>query len=1349
MKRALSLVLAAALVLGSVPAGFAATSTAGETLKGYGLVAGDTNGNLNEDKTITRGEMMVVLARLLGKFEEAKAYSIPSTSKDVAGHWAANYIAYAEKEGWTAGKGNGMFDPQGTVTLQEVSVFMLKALGYTADWNTAVKAATDLGLLKEVVATDAAAKVLRSDVFTSALNTINTPVKDSTVKLGEKLGVLKPVVVAEKVDVKSAVALNSKVVEVALNTAIKTVDAKAFTVKDAAGAAIAVTAASLAGYDTAGKTVLLTLEKDTTAGTLYTLTAEGKNVNFGGKSADTTKPTVTKVESVDYNQVKVVFSEAVKLESVKAAFAKKYADKAALATTAVAYDGADTLVFTTADQADATLYGATIEAAADLAGNVMDKDDAKTFIGTAKSTADQTVKSAKALDYKTVYVEFGTNLDAATLVAANFVVEEAYGTKAKVDVASVKIAAAADATEFNAAYTSSSTPSASTAAKKGAVITLTGELKDSTLYKVTAANVKTAYGKSLSSTASETYTTFGGVAKPAADSLTYVVAPKSNTEVTLTFTNKLDKATAETVANYAVAKAYGDKAALAVTKATLSSTNSKVVTLTTAAQASELYKLTVTNVKDIYGNSIKTTSDANITSFGGQAVAAKITSVTAAVDSSDNTKLVLTFDQSVASDATDVSKYSIDNGIGYPNKAAISSSNAKVVNLTVPKTVEGKIYTITVKGLNNADGVAMATDGVKTTFAGKGVSATKSEIVAVMATDNQTLQVYFDRDVTDATIDGQIWDSSNNTLKSGALTIVNANALNSGLSYDLSLATEFAYQDATNKNVLTVRIATDNAFKTLLANQTVMKLTGATAKVVNTAALDFAPNTAEPTMPEIVNVMATDKKTIRVYFSQAIEDISKTANLTATKFTLAGAADGTNAIAVAVSSIVKIDSMTYDLVLAADLDSATTNVSNGKAFLRIATAGSTTFSGVNADYVTDKTGFVELKETATGVVAKEFGVSSTAVTADSIKDISILAKDKRTLQVYFPEKMNSTDVQTAANYRLVQNTTGTVAVTVLTPSYAVYNSTDNSVMLYFANDIANATTDGTTKLSNFYLAINGAVANAANLKTVKDEVTTITGGVYTNGLVRQFAISTTSVEIPKVASVSVSDDRYSMTVTFSKAVKKNGANDFGTADTYTAADVDSIVKGTAQFEGGSLAAFGAADIASGALSADHKELTITFKVKLAAGSTGTITTVGATANELKDRTGTAYAVTGDDAATLTFGVAASLFADTTAPLALAVADSTTSFKVVSATSITIKFNEKLDASKFTANAANGFAVAGGASALTKAELGADGVTVTLTGTGFVAATTTVAYTAGTLTDVSGVALATFTPVTTQ
>jgi hypothetical protein len=97
--------------------------------------------------------------------------------------------------------------------------------------------------------------------------------------------------------------------------------------------------------------------------------------------------------------------------------------------------------------------------------------------------------------------------------------------------------------------------------------------------------------------------------------------------------------------------------------------------------------------------------------------------------------------------------------------------------------------------------------------------------------------------------------------------------------------------------------------------------------------------------------------------------------------------------------------------------------------------------------------------------------------------------------------------------------------------------------------------------------------------------------------------------------------------------------------------------------------------------------------------------------------------------------------DATVPTALANAVNAASFKVVDATTITVVFSEKLDATKFVANNANGFAVAEGIATLTKAELGADGVTVTLTGTNFAAGTTTVAYTAGTLTDLAGNALA--------
>ncbi|MFD0050320.1 hypothetical protein ACFVHQ_13475 [Actinomycetes bacterium NPDC127524] len=101
----------------------------------------------------------------------------------------------------------------------------------------------------------------------------------------------------------------------------------------------------------------------------------------------------------------------------------------------------------------------------------------------------------------------------------------------------------------------------------------------------------------------------------------------------------------------------------------------------------------------------------------------------------------------------------------------------------------------------------------------------------------------------------------------------------------------------------------------------------------------------------------------------------------------------------------------------------------------------------------------------------------------------------------------------------------------------------------------------------------------------------------------------------------------------------------------------------------------------------------------------------------------------------------SALADVVAPTAIAynVTTAPNSFKRVSATEITVQFSEALKASTFSANAANGFAVAG-AGSLTKAELSTDGKTVTLTGTGFTAATT-VAYTAGPVTDVAGNSLA--------
>lgn len=220
MKRVLSLVLALVLVLGMIPMGFAADATAGQTLKGYGIIAGDENGNLNEDQNLNRAEMMVVLARMMGKGAEAQAFALPSTFTDLAGFgWAVPWIAYAEMNEWTAGVGANMFNPAGNVTAQEAAVFMLKALGYEADvdftWANAVEFATAKGLFAGVD-TAATSPILRGDLFTMMITTLNTEVKAGTGLLGVVLGYMEN----PELEVVSVKALNLVQVEVKFNMAV-------------------------------------------------------------------------------------------------------------------------------------------------------------------------------------------------------------------------------------------------------------------------------------------------------------------------------------------------------------------------------------------------------------------------------------------------------------------------------------------------------------------------------------------------------------------------------------------------------------------------------------------------------------------------------------------------------------------------------------------------------------------------------------------------------------------------------------------------------------------------------------------------------------------------------------------------------------------------------------------------------------------------------------------------------------------------------------------------------------------------------------------------------------------------
>lgn len=138
MKKILSLLLTAAVLLGCLPSAFAASavseSVVEQVIRSTGIMVGDTSGNMNLDKTVTRAEYAKMLVAASSYKDKVAGTSNVSPFKDVPyTHWAAGYIKTAVQQGWLTGYLDGSYKPNQTVTLEEAATGCLKLLGYTTE----------------------------------------------------------------------------------------------------------------------------------------------------------------------------------------------------------------------------------------------------------------------------------------------------------------------------------------------------------------------------------------------------------------------------------------------------------------------------------------------------------------------------------------------------------------------------------------------------------------------------------------------------------------------------------------------------------------------------------------------------------------------------------------------------------------------------------------------------------------------------------------------------------------------------------------------------------------------------------------------------------------------------------------------------------------------------------------------------------------------------------------------------------------------------------------------------------------------------------------------------------------
>jgi hypothetical protein len=159
------------LIVFSVNTAFAAETmddTYGKVLVDFQLITG-YNGDLMEDKNITRVEMIAIISKLYAS--DFKSYVPPTvaTFDDVkTTHWGYKYVEFAYEKGITTGKSANIFGASDAVNYNQVSIFLIKALGYDLkglQYSTAATEIADQYGLSLLLPTDNTAILVRGDVF--------------------------------------------------------------------------------------------------------------------------------------------------------------------------------------------------------------------------------------------------------------------------------------------------------------------------------------------------------------------------------------------------------------------------------------------------------------------------------------------------------------------------------------------------------------------------------------------------------------------------------------------------------------------------------------------------------------------------------------------------------------------------------------------------------------------------------------------------------------------------------------------------------------------------------------------------------------------------------------------------------------------------------------------------------------------------------------------------------------------------------------------------------------------------------------------------------------------------------
>lgn len=186
----LALSLTASLVLPAAAAGTVpAREEAAQVVRALGIMAGDSQGNLNLESPVTRAEFITMAVKALpggGEIGQAATSPYPDVPRS---HWASGYVEAGVKAGLVSGFSDGTFRPNHRITLAEGATIVLQLLGYgPADLTGAYPTGQlamyrSLGLDKGVTAAQAGTELRRLDAMYLFYNLMTAKNKEGQVYL--------------------------------------------------------------------------------------------------------------------------------------------------------------------------------------------------------------------------------------------------------------------------------------------------------------------------------------------------------------------------------------------------------------------------------------------------------------------------------------------------------------------------------------------------------------------------------------------------------------------------------------------------------------------------------------------------------------------------------------------------------------------------------------------------------------------------------------------------------------------------------------------------------------------------------------------------------------------------------------------------------------------------------------------------------------------------------------------------------------------------------------------------------------------------------------------------------------